>query len=484
MSYKFEEQGISHFNVLLWENNLYYSHNATNEVALAETILVADDDPVERRFITALLTKRFGYTVITAQDGHDAVNQVQSSNVGEINAVLLDIEMPNMDGINALKVIRKYRPDLPVLILTSSDDTSIAVTAIKEGASDFIVKPAEPIHLNKTIKDAIRLSVLSREMAKMKRNKGTAPSFVDLIGHNAGLKNAIAYGRKAAVSDVAVLITGETGVGKELFARIIHSESKRASGPFVAINCNTIQEHLIDSILFSHDKGAFRKAESGTIFLDDIGALPQEAQVRILHLLQHREIEPASGGRPVKVNVRVISAAEGDIVRNVQSGRLREDLYFQLNIMPIRLPPLRERQDDIVPLAEFFIERLSILEGLLTKTLDKSAKQYLIQQAWPGNVRELENLIHRTLVLSDSDVIDDDALVKIHETGAIPPTMERRVVPSLHINLRLPDGRFKTLADIETETLHMVLKHFDKNITRTAEALGVAKSTFYRKIKS
>jgi len=450
---------------------------------MTETILIVEDEPVQRKMIGSLLSKKLGYSVMETQNGKDALARIQSSNIGEISAVLLDIQMPEMDGFEALKAIRKYRPDLPVIMLTGSDDTNIAVKAIKEGASDFIVKPPNPAQLDVAIKNAIRLSALSRELTKMKRDKEGALAFTDLVGHNAGLAEAIAYGRKAAASNVPVLIMGETGVGKELFARATHGESKNVGAPFIAINCSAIPEHLVESTLFSPDKGAFRKAENGTLFLDDVGELSQEAQVRLLRLLQHKDIEPAGGGKGIKVNVRIIAASERELTRDVQTGKFREDLYFQLNILPINLLPLRERKQDIIPIAEYFIERLSASEGLLPKALAPQAEHYLTSQHWSGNVRELKNIIHRALVLSDDEVIDEAVLRQIHEASSVSNPIERRTTPMLHINMRHPGGHFKTMAEIETETLHTVLNHFEQNITRAADALGIAKSTFYRKIK-
>ena len=460
---------------------------------MSNTILIAEDDPVQRKMIAMLITKKLGYEVVLATNGKEALERVQSSNVGDINAVLLDIQMPVMDGFEALQMIRKYRPDLPVLMLTGSDDTNIAVKAIKEGASDFIVKPPEPTHLDIAIKNAIRLSSLARELAKLKRDKEGAVAFSDLVGHNAGLAQTVAYGRKAAASDVPVLLMGESGVGKELFARTIHGESKRVSAPFIALNCNTMAQH-IEQILFGDERGAtagnaprstgkIRAAEGGTLFLDDITELPAEVQVRLLRVLQQKEIEPLSGARPIKVNVRIITATDRDLLRDVQAGRFREDLYFRLNVLPITITPLRERPEDILPLAEYFIQKIAAADGLPFKTLTSDAKDYLIKNSWAGNVRELEGLIHRALVLSDAEVIDRSIIEQIHESSTAVPTVERRATPTLHINMRNLDGSFKTMSEIETETMQTVLSHFEDNITRASDVLGIAKSTFYRKIK-
>lgn len=450
---------------------------------MPQTLLLVEDDPTQRHIHTLMLSKKLGYQVISAVHGRDALARVQQSNVGEISAVLLDIHMPEMNGFETLAALQKFRPDLPVIMLTSSNETEDAVHAMKAGASDFVVKPAEPAHLQVTIQNAIRLSTLARELQKAKRDREGALAFNDLVGHHAGLAQAVAYGRKAAASNVPVLLSGESGVGKELFARAIHGESKRVGGPFVAINCSAIPEHSAETALFSPEKGAFRKAEQGTIFLDDVGDLPQDAQVRLLRLLQYREIESSTGGKPIKVNVRVVAATERDLLRDVQAGQFREDLYFRLNILPIFLPPLRERTQDIVPLAQYFIERIAASEGVLSKHFDAEAVAYLLAQPWHGNVRELENVIHRALVLSDEKEVDAPLLQSIHDGSISAPAAAHHSTPPLHLNLRQPNGEFKPITTLELEAIHAVLQHFSGNITRAADALGMAKSTFYRKLK-
>jgi two-component system response regulator FlrC len=229
--------------------------------------------------------------------------------------------------------------------------------------------------------------------------------------------------------------------------------------------------------------GKIRAAEGGTLFLDDSTELPAELQVRLLRLLQQKEIEPSGGGRPVKVNVRIITAAEDDLRRAVQAGRFREDLYFRLNVLPIPLTSLRERTQDILPLAEHFIQRISVSDRLPLKSLTADAQAYLMGQPWPGNVRELEGLIHRALVLSDAHAIDREVLAQIHDATAVAPMAERAVPSALHIRMNDAQGDFKTMAAIEYEAMRLALDHFQQNITHAADALGIAKSTFYRKMK-
>lgn len=459
-----------------------------------DTILIAEDDPLQRRILSTVLGKKLGYEVIATANGKEAFERLEASNVGDINAVLLDIDMPVMDGFATLKAIRTHRPDLPVLMLTGSDDTELAVRAIKEGASDFVVKPPEPAHLNIAIGNAIRLSALSQELAKLKRSKEGAIAFRDLIGHRAGLASAVAYGRKAAASDVPVLLMGETGAGKELFARTIHGESKRAGAPFVAIHCSTMSQH-IEQALFGDERapaapgnapraiGKIRSAEGGTLFLDDINELPADIQVRLLRVLQQKEIEPLAGGRPIKVNVRIICATDGDLRHDVESGHFREDLYFRLNVLPITLPPLRERVQDILPLAEHFIQRISLSDRLPIKPLAADAQAYLMHHPWPGNVRELEGLMHRALVLCDAHEINREALEEIHESRVANASPVQRTAQALTLSMRDETGHFKSMRTLENEAMKAALVYFDNNITHAAQALGIAKSTFYRKIK-
>ena len=458
------------------------------------TILIAEDEPLQRQMLAVLLEKKLGHHVIAVENGMQAVERVRASNVGEINLVILDIQMPVMDGFEALKAIRHHRPDVPLIMLTGSDDTTTAVRAIKEGAGDFIVKPPDVSLLEIAIKNVMRVSALSRELSKLKRDKEGALVFTDLIGHQAGLAEAVSVGRKAAASDVPVLVMGDTGVGKELFARAIHGESRRVGAPFIALNCGAIPENLVESTLFGHEKGAFtgatmrsigkfREAEGGTIFLDEIGELPLDAQVKLLRVLQQKEVEPVGAGRQVKVNVRIISATNRDLRQDVQAGRFREDLYFRLNVLPITVPRLVDRASDIIPLAEYFIQALVLADGLTAKTLTPDAKEYLRHHRWPGNVRELQNVMHRALVLADGQVIDRTALEHIHESSDKEIPAEIVAASELHLPLRHADGSFKTMEQIEAETMHIVLKHYEQNITRAADALGIAKSTFYRKIK-
>jgi len=451
---------------------------------MTHTILLVEDEPLQRRIVSVMLKKKLQYEVMAVASGDEALQRLRESNIGEISAVLLDIHMPGLGGFETLQQIRRLRPDLPVLMLTGSDDAAFAVRAIKEGASDFIVKPPEASRLGVAIDNAIRLSSLSQELARLKQASHSAGRFSELIGFDGVLAATVNYARKAAASDVPVLITGESGTGKELLARSIHGESKRATMPFITVDCSAVSQG-VEAVLFgtAQQPGRIRAAEGGTLFLDDISALAPEAQVRLLRLLQQRELEPAAGGKAVRVNVRIIAATDRDLRREVQAGHFREDLYFRLNVLPIAIPALRERRQDIVPLALHFIDRISRMDRLAARLLAEDAVDYLIHQDWPGNVRELEGLIHRALVLAESDTIDRALLEMIHDRAAASPPPERRAASALQLNLRRADGSIKTMAEIEAEVMQMVLAHVGGNITRAADLLAMAKSTFYRKIR-
>lgn len=452
---------------------------------MSETILLVEDEPLQRRATMNLLSKKLGYKVLQAEHGKDALACLRTTNFGEVNAILLDINMPVMDGFETLEALRKTYPDIPVIMLTGSEDTDEAVQAIKLGASDFIVKPPRPDTLQASIQQAILGSGLARRQAQLRQGRSGVFVFSQLIGHDCGLEQAVMLGRKVAKSDVPVLLTGESGTGKEGFARAIHGEGARQKKPFIAINCGTMSES-VESILFGDEAGSqgkIREAEGGTLFLDDIQTLPAGVQIRLLHLLQHKQIESLRFNRSVKVNVRLISACESDLKREVQAGRFREDLYFRLNVLPIALPALRERKQDIPALCEHLIRSIAISDNLPIKPLTKEALGYVLSQRWPANVRELEALLHRALVYADDMSLDRELLEMLHDTSDDEQPIDRRKAPDMHLNLRQLGGKIKSMQQIECEAMQMTLDHLDGNITVAAETLGMAKSTFYRKLK-
>ena len=458
-------------------------------------ILLAEDDALQRQMIARLIEKQLGFDVVQAIDGRMALSILDECAPDDIRLVVLDVNMPGMGGIEALQAIRRRFPRLPVIMLTASHETDLVVQAMRGGAKDFLDKPPEPERLRVSIENALRLSVLEKEVTRLKRREEDSYSFENLVGASSGLAEVVKVGRKAAQSDIPVLLTGETGVGKEVLARAIHGESQRTGKPFVAVNCGAIPENLVESTLFGHEKGAFtgaiakaqgrfREAEGGTIFLDEIGELPLDAQVKLLRTLQQKEVMPVGGARALKTDVRVISATNRNLEAEVAAGRFRGDLYFRLNVLQIRMPSLRERRTDIPSLAQHFVERCAVAESLPLKDISADALEALAALDWPGNIRELENTIHRAMILSEGKALALEDFQMPQMATAGPGTRPPAAADGAQ-SLSLLDaaGNLRSLSDIEAEVIAFSLSHTKNNITRAATALGMSKSTFYRKLQ-
>lgn len=461
---------------------------------MTTSILIVDDEPTQRLMLSKVLEKHGNYGTHQASNGKEALFFLTKKAL-PIHVVILDVSMPEMDGLEALELIKQASPDLPVIMLSGNDDKAQIIQAMKLGALDFLHKPADPEQLLVTVRNALTMSRLTREVSRLQRQEEDSLRFEDIVGHDDGLSYSISLARKASQADVPVMIDGETGVGKELIARAIHGESARAGKPFIAVNCGAIPEKLVESTLFGHEKGAytgaterrigkFREAEGGTIFLDEIGELPAEAQVKLLRVLQQKEVEPVGAGRPVPVNVRILSATNRIMTEEVNAGLFREDLYFRLHVFPITLPPLRERSQDIPALANHLLERFTLHQQLPSKPLSAEAMRRLQHYAWPGNVRELEHLLHRAYLMSDQDMIDELMISSILDSSTSPQprqTSSANASTAGFLAMHKADGSLKTLDEIEQEAMHYALAQHHQNIPKAAQALGMAKSTFYRK---
>ncbi len=462
-----------------------------------ENILIIEDDPLQSQMLEVLIKKKFSLHPISAHNGREGLNILAKSEDNSIALIIMDVNMPIMGGMETLPILRETYPDIPVIMLTGNKNVSEAVTAIKAGASDFISKPFETERMAITIQNALKLKLLKKEVSRLNREKTGNYDFNQLIGHNSGLRQCIALGRKLARSDIPALITGPTGSGKEIFSHAIHGESHRGSMPFIAVNCGAIPSQLVESTLFGHEKGAFtgaiektpgkfREAEGGTIFLDEVGELPLDTQVKLLRVLQQKEVEVVGSAKAIPINVRIISATNRNLENEVKKGRFREDLYFRLNVLEVNLPALKDRKTDIIALAHHFIERACARENRIPLTLPLETQQILLGHDWPGNVRELENVIHRALVLCEGNTLTPKDF-DIHNEHSQPNIIQQSQI--LHhehtINEQSPyqrsNGTFKTMKDIEQEAMEQALAHFNNNTTQAAKALGIAKSTFYRK---
>ncbi len=453
-------------------------------------ILIVEDDPLQRQMLATLLRRKMDFTSLSAENGRAALDILESAEADSIKLIIMDLDMPVMGGMEALEILKQQYPSIPVIMLTGSRDIEDAIAAMKAGACDFVTKPYEGDRIAITVRNALKISILSKEVLRLKNEKRGTFSFENLIGFDRGLSNEVATGRKAAASDIPILITGETGTGKEVFAQAIHGESSRAGKPFIAVNCGAIPTQLVESTLFGHEKGAFtgatekvigkfREAEGGTIFLDEVGELPHDTQVKLLRVLQQKEVEPVGAGKPLPINVRIISATNRDLQNEVNDGNFREDLFFRLNVLQIELPPLRHRSSDIPALANHFIERFCSNENAIPKSIPQDVMKDLIADHWPGNVRQLENAINRSMVMSEGAAL----LFKESEADRIKIRDVESIAGAPFISLMDEDGNFKTTKMIEHEAIQIVLKELNGNITKAAKALGMAKSTFYKKIR-
>ena len=399
---------------------------------MTATILVVDDDPVQRRLLETSLAKA-GHGVIAAESGETGLAAFESAGNGNIKAVVLDLRMPGMGGLAMLEAMRERGLDHPVIVLTAQGGIDTVVSAMRAGAFDFVVKPVSPDKLVAAVGAALKVEALGTARQKQaKAPVNGAASFDDLIAASPAMDRVMRLGRKAAASNIPILIEGESGVGKEMVARAIQGAGGRRGKPFVPVNCGAIPDNLVESILFGHEKGAFTgatdkhvgkfvEAHSGTLFLDEIGDLPLDVQVKLLRAVQEGEVDAVGAKAPIKVDIRLISATHRDLIQRVKDGLFREDLYYRLNVFPIHVPPLRDRGEDIPLLAQHFIARLGKSEtGGRVKGIAASALAMLEAYDWPGNIRQLENAVFRAVVLCDGEILMPDDFPQIRaQTGGI-----------------------------------------------------------------
>ena len=481
---------------------------------MTQTILIVDDDPVQRRLLEAAIS-RIGLSTISAPGGGPALDLLLSPRADHVVLMLLDLIMPDVDGIQVLSKFRAVNHDMPVIVLTAKGGIDSAVEAMRAGATDFLVKPASPERIKVSIQNALKLGVLSGEVTRLKKKQQNRLVFEDLIARGTAMRQVIRLGQRAAQSSIPILIQGESGVGKELIARAIQGGSDRAGRPFVTLNCGAIPENLIESLLFGHEKGSFtgatdkhlgkfQEADGGTLFLDEIGELRLDMQVKLLRALQEGEIDPVGAKRPVKVDVRIISATNRDLAELTREGRFREDLYYRLNVFPVFMPPLRERREDIAALADYFLARFAAEENKPVSGFTPEALELLGSYAWPGNVRQLENTIFRAVVLCDDEMLDVGDFPQIATAMGVTPRERRpamletapespsaRSAPVQSPRAASPyalmaadaTGHMRKLEDIEFEIIRMAIARYDGRMSEVARRLGIGRSTLYRKLK-
>jgi two-component system response regulator HydG len=439
-------------------------------------VLVVDDDNAHRTMLRTLLSG-WGYDITESDDGESAVMRVREQ---PFDLVLIDIRMIRMSGLEALPEIKSINPAIPVIIMTAYSSVETAVEALKKGAYDYLTKPLDFDELKLSMERAMEHTQLKEENRLLRESLGAHFDSGNMIGRSNSMVKLLEIVAQVAPSDATVLITGESGTGKELIAGAIHFNSSRKDGPFIKLNCSAITETLLESELFGHEKGAFtgaervkegkfRMAEEGSIFLDEVSEMPLSMQVKLLRVLQEREITRVGGEKVFKVDVRVIAATNKNLKDEIARGRFREDLYYRLNVVTLSVPPLRERKEDIALLARYFLTLFAEKNKKELKGFTPQAVDRLVKYDWPGNIRELMNAVERAVVLSRFEYLDvsDFPLIDDKEQTTDP------VVPE-----NLPLDEVERIAIIRT------LEQLGGNKSETARRLGITRKTLHKKLKS
>ncbi|MFP4213240.1 MAG: sigma-54-dependent transcriptional regulator [Desulfohalobiaceae bacterium] len=435
-------------------------------------ILIVDDELIIRESLQAWL-ERDDHQVQSVPSAEQALELISRQ---RFDLVFLDIKLEGMSGLEALRRIRELDPDASVVMITAYGSISTAVEAMKEGAQDYLLKPFEPEELGVLIDRIMQDKALARENLYLQEEKKELIRFESLIGQSAAMQEVFSFIQKIAPVETTVLITGETGTGKELAARAIHTHSKRASGPFVAVNCGALPEHLMESELFGHQKGAFTDAKQtrkgrlelaygGSLFLDEIGEISNRMQIDLLRVLEERVFYRVGGTQPIEAYFRVIAATNKDLEKEVQQGRFREDLYYRLKVVTLEMPPLRSRKEDIPLLADHFRQRFVRETNKEIDYVSRKALDEMMLYDWPGNVRELENAIERAVVVGQSRYIQPEDL------------------PIFRPQEKTACKESESLQEVEKEHIRATLQKQDWNISRSARILGIDRSTLYQKIK-
>ncbi len=459
----------------------------------AGIVLVVDDEPAIVESLTKIF-KREGMTVLSATDGTAGLDVLRRHRVG---VLLTDLMMPNTNGMDLLRAAKTIAPETEVVLMTAYGTVETAVDAMKEGAYDFVTKPLKRAHVVRIVRNALEKQSLLVENRSLKAQLAEKRRRA-IIGTSLAWRRTMDIIMQAAPSEATVLLLGESGTGKELLARALHDNSTRARGPsgasgrdpspFVAVNCAAIPESILEAELFGYEKGAFtgastardgrfEAANGGTLFLDEIGEISRHVQVKLLRVLQEGEIERlGGGGKPRRIDVRIVAATNVNLAEEVKAGRFREDLYYRLNVIPVSVPPLRDRRDDISLLAQHFVQVYAEKNGKAISGCSPTALERLTEYGWPGNVRELENAIERAVVLTRAGhtVIDEDALPR-EIRDATPGTAS---ASSLTFPIGMP------LAEIEMRVIHETLRHTRGDKRLTAKLLGIATRTIYRRLET
>jgi DNA-binding NtrC family response regulator len=501
-------------------------------------VLVAEDDPIQRRLLKNAI-ERHGYVAHMAENGREALEFLRRGEY-QVNVIVLDLMMPEMTGLEFLDALRQRGTEIPVIVQTGQGGIETVVQAMRAGAFDFVVKPVSPERIASAISNAMKLDQREAFARAGRRPRTGHISFEDIVSASPDMLRVVELAERSAQSNIPVVLEGESGVGKELVARAIQSSGPRANRPFITVNCGAIPHNLVESILFGHEKGAFTgaterhsgkfvEADGGTLFLDEIGDLPLEVQVKLLRAVQQGEVETIGATKPRRVDVRLISATNKDLIEEVKAGRFREDLYYRLNVFPIHIPALRRRREDIPHLVRVFVQRFAEEQKLDTvPDVTSSALALLTAYDWPGNIRQLENAIFRAVVLAKDGQLTEHDFPQVaaeipgalsDEGVSVPPggfkPRLRYTAPPVYPEFSaatpatapaeetpaaakgdaaddFPDnvivstdplGDVKKLAEVEEELIRFALKFYRGQMSRVARKLGIGRSTLYRKLR-
>jgi len=449
---------------------------------IPKRILIIDDEESFRHMLSVILIKE-GFEVETASNGEEGI---QKSLASPFNQILCDIRMPRMDGLEFLREIKKTAVDATIIIMSAYGTLDIAIEAMKLGAYDYISKPFKPDEIILTLRKAEEREQLRRENQLLRKEVAKEYSFDNIVSKNEEMQKIFDVIKKIAPYKSTVLITGESGTGKELIARALHYNSERSQNPFLPINCGAIPENLLESELFGHAKGAFtdairtkkglfEEADGGTLFLDEIGELPGQLQVKLLRVLQEGEVRRIGESKSIQVDVRIVSATVKDLVKEVNEGRFREDLFYRLNVLPIHIPPLRERKEDIPLLIHHFIKKYNEAMNKNVAGVDQKALEALMNYKWYGNVRELENTIERAIVLTDKDHIEVENLPI--EVQGFEGELQFDVLPDEECSIK------KASKTLEINLIKKALRKTKGNHTHAARLLEISHRALLYKIK-
>lgn len=456
---------------------------------MKRTIALVDDEPSIRKLIEYQFVNVWGHQVRSYGDAESFLKEMDS----DIDLLVLDVMLPGMSGIEALEEVRRRDADLPVVVLSAQESVDTAVRMLKLGALDYLGKPVDTDRLELASKNAFQLRDLSREVRLLRERMAASVTFDNVIASHGEMQEVFRLVHKVKDSDIAVLVMGESGTGKELIAKAIHVNGKRKSGPFVVVNCASIPRDLLESELFGHEKGSFtgasqrrlgrfESANGGTIFLDEIGEMDLALQAKLLRVIQTKQFERVGGNETITSDVRIISATNRELKKEVDANRFREDLYYRLATFPIILPPLRHRRSDILLLAEHFLRRYAAQESKNLRKFSREALRQLYAYPWPGNVRELENAIQRAVVMAEGELLTEGDLPVAVQSFSDPTSRSEADVLTPH-SAASPDTTIVPLEQLEEIAVRNAIRICNGNSAMAAKKLGIGRATLYRMVK-